>query len=427
MNSDIEDLRASEILDSRGSPTLSVSIRLVDGTTSSASVPSGTSTDRHEAFELLDGDKHRYFGKGVLKAVANVNGELRSLLTGSDAMSQRDLDNLMCKADGTPNKSRLGANAILGVSLAAARAAGISIKIPLYEHIARLAGNDNHKFVLPIPMMTVLSGGKHAENNLDFQEFMLFPIGAPTFREALRSGVEIFQILKSIFQVKGICAAIGDEGGFAPNLKSNEEAIDFLALAINHSGYELGECIAIALAPVASEFFDGNVYTFSKSNNAQRTPASMGEFYLNLVEKYPIASLEDAMAVNDREGWTILTRALGGKIQLAGSDMFVRNPNILFHDICKIVGNAVVVKLDQIGTISEALDCVATAKTAGYNVIVSHRSGETDDTFIADFAVGTGCGQIKAGSLCRSERIAKYNRLLEIERELGSRGGLPGK
>ncbi len=356
-----------------------------------------------------------------------MNGELRSLLLGHDAADQRGLDSRMCEADGTPNKSRLGANAILGVSLSAARAAALSTNTPLYEYVAQLAGTIPAKFLLPVPMMNVLNGGRHAANNVDFQEFMLFPVGAGSFTEALRYGAEVFQTLKGVLGTKGLVTSVGDEGGFAPNLNNNEEAIEIILTAIEDAGYKPGVDVAIALDPAASEFFEDGEYIFGKSSGGHRTPASMGELYLKLVEKYPIISLEDGMAEDDQEGWLLLTGKLGKKIQLVGDDIFVTNPEIFEKGIRDGVANAILIKLNQIGTISETLDCIAMAKQAGYQAVVSHRSGETEDSFISDFVVGTGCGQIKTGSLCRSERIAKYNRLLAIENELDGKSIFAGK
>jgi enolase len=421
MNLTIENLHAQEILDSRGNPTLSVTALLAGGAIGTAAVPSGASTGQHEAHELRDEDPRRYGGKGVLKAVANVNGELRTRLRGQAADQQLRLDQSMREADGTPNKARLGANAILGCSLAIARAAAAGRGLPLYEYLAQLAGAVPEKFLLPIPMMNVLNGGRHAANNVDFQEFMLFPHGAPSFAEALRTGAEIFHALKEILHAQGLATSVGDEGGFAPNLKNNAEAIEIILSAIERAGYQPGKDVSIALDPAASEFFQDGEYIFAKSSGARRTPASMGELYLELVEKYPILSLEDGMAENDLEGWLLLTSKLGKKIQLVGDDNFVTNPEIFRRGIEDGVANAILIKLNQIGTLSETLGCIALAKQAGYRAVVSHRSGETEDSFIADLVVGTGCGQIKTGSLCRSERIAKYNRLLAIERELGER------
>jgi enolase len=416
----IHDISAHEILDSRGNPTLSVTVRLKGGALGTASVPSGASTGTQEAFELRDGDPARYGGKGVLKAVAAVGKEIAPEFIGRDAASQAQLDADLCKLDGTSNKSRLGANAILGVSLAVARAAASAQGVPLYEYLCRLVDyGESQPFILPVPMMNVLNGGRHASNNVDFQEFMLFPVGAPTFAEALRWGVETFHALKMLLAARGLSTAVGDEGGFAPDLKSNNEAIEILLQAIQEAGYRPGKDVAIALDPAASEFYRKGEYVFAKSGGARRHSSGMGELYLDLVGKYPIASLEDGMAEDDLEGWMLLTKTLGGKIQLVGDDVFVTNPAIFSRGIEHGVANAILIKLNQIGTLTETLLTIAMAKKADYGVVVSHRSGETEDTFIADLAVATGCGQIKTGSLCRSERVAKYNRLLTIERELG--------
>ena len=416
----IQSITAHEILDSRGNPTPAATVTLDGGTIASAAVPSGASTGRHEASELRDGDERRYGGKGVLNAVANVNEKIAQRLRGMDATEQRKIDDAMRELDGSPNKTTLGANAILGVSMAVCRAAAQAAGKPLYGWIRELSGDRSEtNYTLPAPMMNVLNGGAHAANNVDFQEFMLFPIGAPTFAEALRYGAEIFHTLKSILQAKGLSPSVGDEGGFAPDLKNNEEAIGLIVQAIEQAGYNAGKDVALALDPAASEFFENGDYVFAKSNGARRTPAGMGELYIDLVKKYPIVSLEDGVAENDTEGWLLLTRKLGTTIQLVGDDNFVTNPEIFARGIAEGIANAILIKLNQIGTVSETLDCIALAKKSNYRFIISHRSGETEDTFIADFAVGAGGGQIKTGSLCRSERVAKYNRLLAIERELG--------
>lgn len=425
--STIQDISAHEILDSRGNPTLAATVTLGDGTLASAAVPSGASTGQHEAIELRDGDNQRYGGKGVLKAVTNVNEKIAPRLHGMDPTKQRAIDDAMRELDGSPNKAVLGANAILGVSMAVCRAAAQSAKKPLYGWIRELAGDsDDASYTLPAPMMNVLNGGRHATNNVDFQEFMLFPTGAPTFAEALRYGAEIFQTLKSSLHAKGLSTSVGDEGGFAPNLKNNEEAIGLIVQAIEYAGYKAGQDVALALDPAASEFFENGDYVFTKSNGTRRTPAGMGELYIDLVKKYPIVSLEDGVAETDTEGWLLLTGMLGKKIQLIGDDNFVTNPEIFARGIADGIANAILIKLNQIGTVSETLDCIALAKKSNYRFVISHRSGETEDTFIADFSVGTGSGQIKTGSLCRSERIAKYNRLLAIERELGKKARYGG-
>jgi enolase len=416
----IDKIAALEILDSRGNPTIQVTLTLDNRLVAEASVPSGASTGQNEAHELRDGDPKRYLGKRVRRALENVEREITPALIGRDVNEQTQIDQLMRDIDGTPSKSRLGANAILGVSLAVARAAAQSAAVPLYQHIAKLAGHESQThYVLPVPMMNVLNGGRHAWNNVDFQEFMLFPIGAPSFSEALRYGVEIFQYLKVALEAKHLATSVGDEGGFAPNLQNNQEALDILVAAIEQAGFRPGGDVAIALDPAASEFYrDGN-YVFEKSGGPARTPAGMGELYLDLVNRYPIVSIEDGMAETDTEGWLLLTRTLGKKLQLIGDDIFVTNREIFARYIDQGIGNAILIKLNQIGTLTETLECMALAKQAGYRAIVSHRSGETEDTFIADLAVGTRCGQIKTGSVCRSERIAKYNRLLAIEHELG--------
>ncbi|MGH8164066.1 MAG: phosphopyruvate hydratase [Rhodanobacteraceae bacterium] len=416
----IRDIAALEILDSRGNPTLSVTVELDDGSLAKAAVPSGASTGLREAVELRDGDLERYGGKGVLHAVANVNGELAERLKGMEVAEQRKIDDLMREMDGTENKSRLGANAILGVSMAVCRAAAQSQDVPLYAWLRELSGEGNGPdYLLPAPMMNVLNGGAHALNNLDFQEFMLFPLGAPNFTEALRYGAEIFQTLKRLLHARGLTTSVGDEGGFAPDLPSNEDALTLIVDAIERGGFRPGEDVSIAVDPAASEFFHDERYVFRKGGGAQRTAAGMGELYLDLVRKFPIASLEDGMAENDREGWLLLTGLLGKKMQLVGDDNFVTNPKIFAEGIKDGIANAILIKLNQIGTVTETLDCIRIAKKANYRFVISHRSGETEDTFVADLAVGAGSGQIKTGSLCRSERVAKYNRLLAIEHELG--------
>jgi enolase len=421
----IHSVSALEILDSRGSPTIKVTVALDNGLTAEASVPSGASTGQREAHELRDGDKSRYFGKGVRRAIANVERELAPMLVGKEVTVQRDMDMLMRELDATPNKSRIGANAIFGVSLTIARAAAKSCGIPLYRYIGRLAGrNGNEAYVLPVPMMNVLNGGRHAWNNVDFQEFMLFPIGAPSFSEALRYGSETFQHLKIALEAKNLATSVGDEGGFAPNFQSNEEALDTMMFAIEGAGLRPGNDVMIALDPAASEFYRDGWYHFEKSKGPKRNSTHIGELYIDLVHRYPIVSIEDGMAESDIEGWLFLTSALGKKIQLIGDDIFVTNPDIFARGVEMGIANAILIKPNQIGTLTETLYCIALAKKSGYRAIVSHRSGETEDPFIADLAVGTGCGQIKAGSLCRSERIVKYNRLLWIERELGDEARL---
>lgn len=418
--SKIQNITAQEILDSRGNPTVMVNLALNNGITASACVPSGASTGIREAVELRDGDAKRYGGKGVLKAVANVNKIIALKLKGKSPHAQKEIDDLMRELDGTETKSKLGANAILGVSMAVCRAAALDSGISLYDCIRKLHGGKG-PFVLPAPMMNVVNGGAHATNNVDFQEFMLFPIGAPSFAEALRYGAETFHTLKKILQKRGLVTSVGDEGGFAPNLQTNDEAVEVIVEAIITAGYRPGKDIAIALDPAASEFYDSGAYVFKKSDNSRKSPSEMVELYRGWIEKYPIVSLEDGMGEEDREGWLAITKTLGGKLQLVGDDNFVTNPKIFAEGIKAGIANAILIKLNQIGTVSETLETVAMAQEAGYGAVISHRSGETEDTFIADFAVGTGAGQIKTGSLCRSERIAKYNRLLAIEKELGKK------
>jgi len=418
--SKIEKINAQEILDSRGNPTVMVGLALTNGVTVSACVPSGASTGIREAVELRDGDGKRYGGKGVLKAVENVNRIIAPKLKGKSPQAQKEIDELMIKLDGTENKSKLGANAILGVSMAVCRAAALDSDLPLYAYIRKLHGSKG-PFTLPAPQMNVLNGGAHATNNVDFQEFMLFPVGAPTFAEALRYAAETFHTLKKILQKRGLVSAVGDEGGFAPSLGTNAEAVELILSAIGEAGYKPGKDIAIAIDPAASEFYDSGAYVFKKSDGSRKSPSEMVELYRGWLDKYPILSLEDGMGEEDNDGWKALTAALGKKRQLVGDDNFVTNPKIFAEGIRDGIANAILIKLNQIGTVSETLETVAMAQKAGYGTVISHRSGETEDAFIADFAVGTGAGQIKTGSLCRSERIAKYNRLLAIERELGKK------
>lgn len=421
----IQTINALEILDSRGNPTVSVTVTLSNGITATACVPSGASTGIKEAVELRDGDPKRYGGRGVLKAVANVNKIIAPKLKGKSPQAQKEIDRLMCELDGTETKSKLGANAILGVSMAVCRAAAQDEGMPLYAYIRKLHGCKG-AYVLPAPMMNVLNGGAHATNNVDFQEFMLFPIGAPTFAEALRYGAETFHTLKKLLQKRGLVTAVGDEGGFAPNLKTNTEAVEVILEAINAAGYKAGKDIAIALDPAASELYDEGVYVMKKSDGSRKTPSEMVALWSDLVKRYPIVLLEDGMGEEDKEGWQALTKALGGKLELVGDDVFVTNPKIFAEGIRDGLANAILIKLNQIGTVSETLETVAMAQKAGYGTVISHRSGETEDAFIADLAVGTNAGQIKTGSLCRSERIAKYNRLLVIEKELGKKGRYGG-
>ena len=423
--SKIRSINALEILDSRGNPTLMVTVALNNDITASACVPSGASTGIREAVELRDGDKKRYAGKGVLKAAENVNKVIAPRLRGMSAKDQHETDARMIRLDGTENKSKLGANAILGVSMAVCRAAALNAELPLYAYIRKLHGGKG-SYVLPTPMMNVLNGGAHSTNNVDFQEFMLFPIGAPSFAEALRYGAETFHTLKKLLQQRGLVTSVGDEGGFAPNLKTNAEAMDVIVEAIKVAGFKPGKDIAIALDPAASEFFDNGSYVMRKSDGSRKAPAEMIQLWSEWVKKYPIVSLEDGMGEEDREGWAAITKALGKKLQLVGDDNFVTNPKIFADGIRNGIANAILIKLNQIGTVSETLETVAMAQKAGYGAVISHRSGETEDSFIADFAVGTDAGQIKTGSLCRSERIAKYNRLLAIEHELGKRARYGG-
>ncbi|MCZ7638784.1 MAG: phosphopyruvate hydratase [Verrucomicrobia bacterium] len=421
----IQKVNALEILDSRGNPTVSVTVTLTNGIAASAAVPSGASTGIREAVELRDGDARRYAGKGVLQAVANVNKVIAPKVKGKSPADQEELDNLMREVDGTETKSKLGANAILGVSMAVCRAAAQDAALPLYAYLRRLHGGRG-AYVLPAPMMNVLNGGAHATNNVDFQEFMLFPLGAPRFAEALRYGAETFHTLKKLLQKRGLVTAVGDEGGFAPNLTTNTEAVEVILEAIKTAGYKPGKDIAIALDPAASEFYEAGNYVMKKSDGSRKTPEEMIALWGQWLKKYPIVSLEDGMGEEDHHGWQALTQALGKKVQLVGDDNFVTNPKIFAEGIRDGIANAILIKLNQIGTVSETLETIAMAQKAGYGAVISHRSGETEDAFIADLAVGTGAGQIKTGSLCRSERIAKYNRLLAIEAELGKKARYGG-
>ncbi len=426
--STIIDVQAREIFDSRGNPTVEVDIVLEDGTVGKAAVPSGASTGEKEAVELRDGDKKRLSGKGVLKAVENVNETIAEEIVGMDSLNQVEVDTTLIELDGTPNKEKLGANAILGVSLAVAKAAANYLGLPLYRYI----GGTNAK-IMPIPMANVLNGGKHADNTVDLQEFMIMPVGAPSFKDAIVYLAETFHSLKSILKSKGYSTAVGDEGGFAPDLKSNEEPLELLVEAIQKAGYKPGEDIYIALDPAASELWseaenDGKKgYKFWKSTKEIVSSEKMVEFYEKLVSSYPIISLEDGLGENDWEGWKLLTERLGKKIQLVGDDIFVTNPKILKEGIQKGIANSILIKLNQIGTLTETIDAVEMAKQAGYTAVVSHRSGETEDTTIADFVVALNTGQIKTGSMSRTDRIAKYNQLLRIEEELGDMAKFPGK
>jgi enolase len=410
--SNIAAIHAREVLDSRGNPTIEAEVFVADGSMGRAIVPSGASTGEHEAVELRDDDTNRFLGKGVLKAVENVNGEIAEALANWDAFDQRGLDARMIELDGTENKGRLGANAILAVSMAAARAS--SLDMPLYRYLGGAGAN-----TLPTPMMNILNGGAHADNNVDFQEFMVMPVGAPSFSEALRWGVEVFHTLKGVLKKRGYNTAVGDEGGFAPSVKSNVEAIEVVLEAISKAGYKPGEEIAIALDPAASEFYQDGKYVFKKSDKSAKSSDEMVKFWAKWVNDYPIVSLEDGLAENDWDGWANLTKELGGKIQLVGDDIFVTNIQFLQEGIDKGVANSILVKVNQIGTVSETLDAIDLARRNGYTSVISHRSGETEDTFIADLAVATGAGQIKTGSASRTDRIAKYNQLLRIEEELG--------
>ncbi|NLF68360.1 MAG: phosphopyruvate hydratase [Candidatus Anammoximicrobium sp.] len=410
----ITSVRALEILDSRGNPTVRVHVALENGVQASASVPSGASTGEHEALELRDGDKKRYGGKGVVKAVANVNDAIAPKLIGRDPAHQAELDRLMIDLDGTPTKSQLGANAILGVSMAVARAAARDAELPLYAY---LGGTGAVR--LPVPMMNILNGGKHADNSVDLQEFMVMPIGAPNFAEALRYGTETFHALKKILHGRGYATSVGDEGGFAPNLKSNDEACEVIIEAIQAAGYKPGTDIALALDPAASSFYEDGAYNLAKSGQGKKTAAQMTELYQSWVAKYHVISIEDGLAENDWDGFRAHTAALGDKIQIVGDDLYVTNTRFIARGIQEKSTNAVLIKLNQIGSVTETIEAIQMCQKAGWGYVVSHRSGETEDAFLADFAVALGGGQIKTGSACRSERIAKYNRLLEIEAELG--------
>jgi enolase len=411
--SQITDIYAREILDSRGNPTLEVEVFTESGVMGRAAVPSGASTGEREALELRDGDKSRYLGKGVRKAVDNVNEIIAEEIVGMEITDQIGIDRKMLEIDGTEYKSKLGANAILGVSLAVAKAAAEEVGLPLYQYI----GGCNAK-ELPLPMMNIINGGAHADNNVDIQEFMIMPVGAESFAEALRMGAEIFHALKGVLKAKGCNTAVGDEGGFAPDLKSNEEALEVIMEAIVKAGYKPGEEVLLALDVASSELFKDGVYTLENEKESKKTPVQMVDFYENLVNKYPIISIEDGMAENDWDGWKLLTDRLGKKIQIVGDDLFVTNPKILKEGIQKGIANSILIKLNQIGTLTETLDAIEMAKRAGYTCVISHRSGETEDTTLADLAVAVNAGQIKTGSLCRTDRVAKYNQLLRIEDEL---------
>jgi enolase len=413
-----------EILDSRGNPTVEADVKLEDGSMGRAAVPSGASTGEHEAIELRDGDKTRYLGKGTRKAAENINKKIASAIQGLDASDQEVIDRRMIQLDGTTNKGKLGANAILAVSMAAARASAMSYRMPLYRYLGGLAAS-----VLPVPMMNILNGGAHADNSVDPQEFMVAPYGAPNFSEALRMGAEVFHTLKSVLKKKGYSTSVGDEGGFAPNLRSNEEAIEVILESITKAGYRTGKDIGLALDPAASEFYDKGKkkYVFKKSDKSERTSEQMVDYWANWVKQYPIISIEDGMAEDDWKGWKLMTDVLGKKIQLVGDDLFVTNTGRLARGIKEGVANSILIKVNQIGSLTETLEAMQMAASAGYTSMVSHRSGETEDTFISDLVVATGAGQIKTGSASRTDRIAKYNQLLRIEEELGSSAKFAGR
>jgi enolase len=420
--SNIVQIKAREIMDSRGNPTVEVDVVLDSGTQGRAAVPSGASTGEHEALELRDGDVTRYLGKGVLKAISNVSAVIAPALTGHDATGQAEIDALLLQLDGTDNKRKLGANAMLGVSLAVAKAAAAELRLPLYRYLGGVNARE-----LPVPMMNILNGGAHADNNLDLQEFMIMPLGAKTFAEALRMGAEVFHHLQNVLHEHGYHTAVGDEGGFAPPLQSTEEALALIGESIQRSGYELGQEVALALDAAASQFYRNGRYHLSGEGDGEKDAEEFVAFYERLVDRYPIVSIEDGMAENDWDGWMLLTRRLGERVQLVGDDLFVTNPTLITEGIARGVANSVLIKLNQIGTLTETLDAMATAWRGGYATVVSHRSGETEDTTIADLAVGTGAGQIKTGSLSRTDRTAKYNQLLRIEEELGGSARFPGR
>ncbi|EIK45759.1 phosphopyruvate hydratase [Cellvibrio sp. BR] len=421
----IVDIKAFEILDSRGNPTVMAEVILDDGSIGSATAPSGASTGSREALELRDGDKSRYLGKGVLKAVNNINTTIKNLVVGMDSLDQRALDNAMIKADGTDFKTVLGANAILAVSLANAKAAAISKKVPLYAHIADLNGTPG-KYSMPVPMMNIINGGEHADNNVDIQEFMIQPVGAKTFAEALRMGAEIFHTLKKILHDQGLSTSVGDEGGFAPNLPSNEDALKVISTAVEKAGYKLGDNVTLALDCASTEFYKDGKYDLAGEGRVFTTN-EFSDYLADLAAKYPIISIEDGKDESDWAGWADLTQKIGHKIQLVGDDLFVTNTKILKEGIDKKIANSILIKFNQIGSLSETLDAIKMAQDAGYTAVISHRSGETEDTTIADLAVATAAGQIKTGSLCRSDRVSKYNRLLRIEAELGAAAPYKGR
>ncbi len=422
MSTQIDRVHAREILDSRGNPTVEVEVGLTCGIAGRAAVPSGASTGQHEAVELRDGDEERYLGKGVLRAVGNVNAVIGPALKGMSPSDQAKIDRRLNELDGTPNKGKLGANGILGVSLAVAKAAAAAYRMPLYRYIGGASACR-----LPVPMMNILNGGSHADSSVDLQEFMVMPVGASSFREALRAGAEIFHALRAVLKAAGHSTGVGDEGGFAPSLASNEEALEVVAEAIHRAGYDAGQDILLALDPAASEFYSDGKYVFHKSDGSERTSAQMVEFWEDWTRRYPIVSIEDGLAEDDWDGWVHLTARLGNRVQLVGDDLFVTNTERLTRGIHVSAANSILIKVNQIGTLSETLEAVETARKAGYTAVISHRSGETEDATIADLAVGTGAGQIKTGSASRSDRIAKYNQLLRIEEELGESAVYPGR
>lgn len=421
----IVDIKGREVLDSRGNPTVEADVLLDNGIIGSACAPSGASTGSREALELRDGDKSRYLGKGVLKAVANINGPIRDLLLGKDPLDQKALDHAMIKLDGTENKGSLGANAILAVSLATAKAAAQDQDLPLYAHIANLNGTPG-VYSMPVPMMNIINGGEHADNNVDIQEFMVQPVGAKTFSEGLRMGTEIFHHLKAVLKARGLSTAVGDEGGFAPNLASNEDALKVISEAVANAGYKLGTDVTLALDCAASEFYEDGKYNLSGEGQVFNSEG-FAEYLKGLTQRYPIISIEDGLDESDWDGWKILTDKIGEKIQLVGDDLFVTNTKILKEGIDKKIANSILIKFNQIGTLTETLEAIQMAKAAGYTAVISHRSGETEDSTIADLAVGTSAGQIKTGSLCRSDRVSKYNQLLRIEEQLGGKAKYNGR
>jgi enolase len=419
---EIINVYAREILDSRGNPTVEAEVTLFSGITGRAAVPSGASTGEHEMLELRDGDKKRFLGKGVVKAVNNVINKIGPEVIGMDSLNQREVDYAMISLDGTPNKGALGANAILGVSMACAKAAAEAMELPLYKYIGGVIAKD-----IPVPMMNIINGGQHADNNVDIQEFMIMPIGSKNFKEGLRMSAEVFHTLKSVLKGKGYNTSVGDEGGFAPNLKSNEEAFIVIVEAIEKAGYKPGKDICIAIDPAASAFFENGKYVMAAEKKPTKTAADMVKFYQDMVKKYPIVSIEDGLAEDDWDGWKLLTDTLGSKVQIVGDDIFVTNKKRLEKGIAMGVANSILIKLNQIGTLTETMETIQRAKEAGYTTVISHRSGETEDSYMADVAVGANCGQIKSGSLSRSERLAKYNQLLRIEEQLGDYAVYPGR